>query len=397
MNKKVLVINLGWEQTPLIDRLWERGFELYGVHYNDNYYKNVAFKDILISDLRNLEEILKYAEKIKPDAVISDQCDYSQFAQAVVAQKLKLPGPSIEQAQTGSNKLIQREKSRKAGIKIPEFRLCIDYKEAKISAKEIGYPVILKPIDNRGSFGVNKVSDEAELERYYFDALVNSHSRYVLVERFIPGLHITIDGYVFPGYGAISLALATKKMLGGERQVAMDILYPGELAPRLYSKAMKNNEYVNNSLGFQFGMLHSEYMITEDEEIYLIEVANRGGGVFTSEIIVPAVSGIDLIEQYINDALGWGKSLYNGEISENKTLLKFLSFKAGRIKRFEGLNEIKNNPNVLKFRLTVKPGDVISPITTDANRHGFFIFQSDNGIRSKAEKIVNTIKVIYEQ
>lgn len=148
------------------------------------------------------------------------------------------------------------------------------------------------------------MSEPSDLDSYYFDALVNSHSRLVLAERFIHGVHITVDGYAFPDAGCKSLALATKKMLGGERQVAVDILYPGELDKDIYFKAMQHNETVNTALGFRFGMLHSEYMITETGEIYLIEVANRGGGVYTSEIIVPAVSGIDLVEQYCSDCCG---------------------------------------------------------------------------------------------
>ena len=396
MKKKFLVINLGWEQTPLIDRLSEKGFELYGIHYNEDYYRPSIFKDIFVCDLRNLSEIIDYAGKIKPDAVISDQCDYSQFAQAVIAEKFALPGPTVEQAQTGSNKYIQRMKSKQAGIKIPEFSVCTNTAQALSFSENIGYPVILKPVDNRGSFGVSKVSGEDGIYDAYFSALTNSHSRYVLVEKFISGVHITVDGYCFPGHGCKSLALASKKMLGNERQIAVDILYPGELDREIYERAMANNEFVNNALGFKFGMLHSEYMIDESGEIYLIETANRGGGVFTSEIIVPAVSGIDLLEQYISDAAGCTESLYLGTIERNKTLLKFFSFPAGKIKDIKGLDEIRNDVEVKKLRLIVKPGDTILPITNDANRHGFFILSTDNGIREKAERLENMIKVVYE-
>ena len=396
MKKKVLVINLGWEQTPLIDRLSEKGFELYGIHYSEDYYRPPIFEEVLVCDLRNLTDIVDFAGRIKPDAVISDQCDYSQFAQAVIAEKFGLPGPRIEQAQTGTNKYIQRLKSEQAGVKIPEYAVCTNPEQALSFAEEIGYPVILKPVDNRGSFGVNKVHCGEELYEAYFSALVNSHSRYVLVEKFISGVQITVDGYCFPGYGCKSLALATKKMLGDEKQVAVDILYPGELDDELYERAMTNNEFVNNVLGFKFGMLHSEYMIDESGDIYLIETANRGGGVFTSEIIVPAVSGIDLLEQYISDISDGSKSLYQGNIERNKTLLKFFSFSPGYIKDIAGLDDVVKDDEVKKLRLIIKPGDTIQPVTNDADRHGFFILSCENGIRAKAEKLEKMIKVVYE-
>lgn len=49
MSRRVLVINLGWEQQPLLDLLGQSDFEVYGVHYNDDYYKDIRYRDILIS------------------------------------------------------------------------------------------------------------------------------------------------------------------------------------------------------------------------------------------------------------------------------------------------------------------------------------------------------------
>lgn len=394
---KIIVINLGWEQEPLLDRLNEYDdLEIYGIHYDENYYNKPRYKEILIKDVRDLESMLRFAEKIKPDAVISDQCDYSYFAQSLIAEKYNLPGPRIKEAQIATNKYLQRQRSKEYGINIPDFEICESVDKVYQFANKVGFPIITKPIDNRGSFGVNRIDSKNEIKDFYNDALVNSFSRLVLAEKFIEGVHITVDGYIFQGIGCKSLTLATKILVGTKRQVAIDILYPGELNESVKKKAMNYNEFVNNKLGFKFGMTHSEYMVTRDEKVYLIETANRGGGVYTSEIIVPNVCGIDIVSQYVHDVINNNKLFYKNIIEANQVLLKFFSFKPGRIKQINGLEKILTDKSVLKFRLAVDKGDEILPITTDANRHGFFILKYEGNIKEKCNEIVNKLEVIYE-
>lgn len=391
--KRIIVINLGWEQEVLLDKLLEYELDIYGIHYNEAYYKSPNYKDLLITDLRDLNRILRFAEKIRPDAVISDQCDYSYFAQALIAEKFNLPGPRIKEAQIATNKFLQRTLAREMGIHIPEFKLSVSIDDVYSFAKEVGFPVITKPVDNRGSFGVNKVENESDVEEAYYDALINSHSRFILVEKFIDGIHITVDGYAFKNEPK-SLSLATKMLVGNKRQVAMDILYPGELEPKIYEQSIRYNEFVNSNLGFKFGMTHSEYMI-KDGKVYLIESANRGGGVYTSEVIVPNVSGIDIVSQYVNDALGENKNFYFEKVEKNQVLLKFFKFNPGYVKEIKNLEGVRASKNVLKFRVNVKEGDLIKEITTDANRHGFLIVKDIGNIRSKAEHLTQSIEVVY--
>jgi len=252
--KKILVINIGWEQEPLLDLISQQeNIEVYGVHYNNDYYKSVSYKDLLITDLRNLQSIIDFAKKIETDAVISDECDYSHYAQSCISEILSLPGPNIRQAQLSSNKYLQRLKCKQNNILVPRFSLCADVKEVEDFASKEGLPIILKPIDNRGSFGVNKIDKTSEIPDAFYDALINSHARLVLTEQFVEGIHVTVDGYVFQGTGCKSLALASKGMIGTNRQVAMDILYPGEISDKIYAKTMKTSESACAALGYSFG------------------------------------------------------------------------------------------------------------------------------------------------
>jgi biotin carboxylase len=379
VKKKVLLINLGWEQEPLLNELSHREVELFGVHCNENYSRNYGLKEVLVCDFRDLSAIANFADRVGAEAVLSDECDYSYFAQALVAERRNLPGPTLAEAQKATNKWIQRECAKQGRVLQPQYRLCRFFSEVEQAASELGYPIIVKPVDNRGSFGVNKVNDRSTLLSAYHLALANSHSRLVIVEEFIAGVHITVDGYCFQQSCHRSLALASKTMLGGEKQVAMEITYPGELSESTYQHAIQVNDQVVRALGFKFGMTHAEYMVTPEGDCYLIEIANRGGGVFTSATIVPAVSGVDATKQLVSDAMGLSDELNeNFQITRNGVCLSFFKFEPGVFEGVHGADVFQSDSRALAFRLMIKPGDTIGAIDSDGARHGFVIAKGDS-------------------
>ena len=87
-----------------------------------------------------------------------------------------------------------RETCKKYKIKQPRFFSCYTIEQLNAASKKIGFPLIIKPVDNRGNLGVSKVEKETDIKSAFFDAIINSHSREILVEEFIEGRHITVDG-----------------------------------------------------------------------------------------------------------------------------------------------------------------------------------------------------------
>jgi biotin carboxylase len=217
----------------------------------------------------------------------------------------------------------------------------------------------------------------------------------VIVEQFIQGFEITVDGYVFNGQPR-SLSLARKSHVNSETRVAVDIKYPGEMPEEVYQAAMRNNEKVTQALGYKFGMIHSEYIVEDQtNDIYLVESANRGGGVYTAEVIAPAVSGIDLVKALVNDVLGLPRTQMPEHISRNEVILKFFTFQPGKIEAIHGLDKLNNDPSLLRFRLAVAPGDTIQPISNDANRHGFIIATDPTDVRKKVDELFRLISIQY--
>ena len=86
------------------------------------------------------------------------------------------------------NKDLTYRLVRNAGIPVPRSIKVRDEESALAAAVEIGYPVVLKPLDGNHGRGVGvNLQDETAVRGHYPKAAAETHTGTVLVEKFIPG------------------------------------------------------------------------------------------------------------------------------------------------------------------------------------------------------------------
>ena len=393
---KVLVIACGWEQEPLLKSLFSiESIHVFAVHY-DKEFLNFPFADVLITDLRNLDKILDFAKENKVECVISDQDDFGHTAQAYVASNLNIPGPSFHSAQLSANKYLQRMRCLEVGVKIPKFSLVASIEDLISFVDVNGLPVIIKPIDNRGSIGVLKISSSNELRNKFYQSIGQSYAALCIVEEFIVGREVTVDGYCLSSIPK-SLGIASKEKLDEDLQVSFEIKYPASnITKDLRKKIFKINEDVASILNDDFGFIHSEYLIDADENVYLVESANRGGGCFTSQLIMPEHTGVDVLSQYINDCLGQAVFARNDK-EGREVMLSFISASMGKIKELNGFDLLMNDADVLHCRWTKSIGDRIECVTDDSNRLGFLIVKAVDDVVALTMKKKNLLTITIEK
>jgi cyanophycin synthetase len=86
------------------------------------------------------------------------------------------------------NKDLTNRLVRSAGLPVPRSIQVKDEDSAVAAAHEIGYPVVLKPLDGNHGRGVSvNLQDEAAVRSHYPLASRETHTGTILVEKFIPG------------------------------------------------------------------------------------------------------------------------------------------------------------------------------------------------------------------
>ena len=394
---RLMIIGSTWEQIPLIQKAKEMNAYVLGTDPNE---KAEGFKfcdETAIASPRDLEELLGIAKKFKPDGITADECDYSHFASVYISERLGLNNHGMDAAQNTTNKYIMRKQALDGRIFQPRFFSCYTYEQASAAVDSIGWPVVVKPHDNRGAYGVNIASNHDELKLAFQEAVMFSHSRFTIVESFISGTHITVDGCIDEHGQHKNLAIASKKTIQGSRPIINEVVYPAEINEEDKEHVLEVNQNVIQALGIKSGLTHSEYILDEQNRCFLVETANRGGGVWTSAIMVPILSGVNMSEILIKNALGDSfnvvPNFWKGFVS-----LKFLIFKSGKIKKIAGIQDAEKIKDVEALRINVNCGDTISQPTSGGERHGFVIIKSEKKeiLTKTYEKVIEKIKIEYE-
>jgi len=186
---------------------------------------------------------------------------------------------------------------------------------------------------------------------------------------------VTVDGFCFSN-GHQSLTVASRKFAEGKKPVTKSVSYPSQHDDELKSLLLRNHQRVVEALGYDFGHTHGEYFVTKNNDIYLVECANRGAGVYTSSTINPLITGIDLNEIFLNQALGSD----DFQIEHDKknymrraAMLSFLDFEVGKVVKSLNIDEVKRLPFVRQFRTIYSEKQMVESIENCASRHAMLV------------------------
>ncbi len=122
------------------------------------------------------------------------------MAAARVREATRIPGTTVRTAYLCRDKPAMKEVLRQAGIPCALSTRASDLQSARDFARQVGYPLIIKPPAGAGAAGTWKVRDAGELERVLVESGV-ADGEEVAIEEFIEGHEgyldtLTINGEV---------------------------------------------------------------------------------------------------------------------------------------------------------------------------------------------------------
>jgi len=394
MKKKIMIIGAGDYQLPGIREAKEMGFTTIATDKDPNT-AGLKIADIpYVLDVVDIPNSIKIAKKNDIDGVMTIASDITLPTVAAVAEELGLPGLSRKVVGIATNKALMRETYREHGDPSPEFYSASTLEGIIQAAEKIGYPVVVKPVDNAGSRGVTTVETKKELAHAYALAQEYSRCHKIIVEGFIEGIECTIEGMSYNGCTEI-LAISEKKKPDGYYRVATDLTYPPHFSMEIIDEIKRVVIHAIESMGITFGATHSEVIVTPDSSVILVEIAARGGGFGIFSEVIPLVSGVNAIKETIHMTIGERPDIEAKY--QRSVVLRFFAPPPGRLLAILGLDKVETIPNT-KMGLYKKIGDTIKPLATDGDRTGYILAwgktRSDS-IRA-ADAVEKTVKFVTE-
>ena len=187
MNKQKKIMLLGGSRyiIPIIKKAHELGLYVITCDYlpdNDAHKYSDLYCNISII---NQDEILKKAQELEIDGIMSFACDPGVVTAAYVAEKMNLPFQgSYKSTCILQDKGLFRKFLKDNNFNVPNAKRYTDINEPLNDINYFNWPVIIKPTDSAGSKGVTKVEKPEELKNAIDIAMKDSHNGAFIIEDF---------------------------------------------------------------------------------------------------------------------------------------------------------------------------------------------------------------------
>lgn len=389
MSKKILVIGAGLAQVDAIRKARELGYYVMASDISPNAAGLKAAHESRIFDVKDVESNLKWAKDAEIDGVISYASDITLPTVQAVREALNLPGLGRVPMETSLDKSRQRLLFEKIGMPQPDFEIVENINDLNRAVKRIGFPLVIKPVDNSGSRGVAMVYESGELPYAFTAAMENSKRGLVVVEEFMEGTELTIEGFSINGSHHI-LAISDKFKPEGSYRVATQLVYPAAISDELEQKVIDLICTAYDAVEVDSTPTHSEIILTP-EGPKIVEISCRGGGFYVFSHIVEAASGYDIVANWTRVCAGDPVD----EIMNMKrgVVLGFYAANPGRLVRVVGLEDAQAIDGV-DTELFIKPSEIVPELKTDGSRTGWIIARGQNREQAlmRADQVRDMVK-----
>jgi biotin carboxylase len=401
--KLVLFLGAGRHQRAAIRHAKELGLRVAAIDGNPDA---LALGDADIAEVVNFVDIpqaIAFAEKIRPDGVLTITSDRAVVAVAAVAEALGLPGIGTDVAVGLTHKVEMRRRLERAGVPQPRFGAARTLAGAHAAAADVGFPLVIKPADSGGQRGVFRVESEDELDAAFPESLELSRGGEVILEEFVEGMEMNAMAVVRDGE-VTQLTLSDRHRPPGIGfAVGWIHAYPASLDADGTARAEAMVELTLLELGLRNGIGFPQLIAHPDGRILMIEVAARIPGGQMADLVRHAV-GVDLVEVALRFALG---EPVTDElcVPKHRTPVAIRFFTAqpgplpvGRVRVVGPLDQVLAAPGVVQADSYITPGETIRPVQRDGDRRGYVIATGASGPEAlaRSERAAELVAVEVE-
>lgn len=391
MMKKILVIGAGFLQDFVIQKAVSMGYEVLAVDADPNAPGLAHAHKHALVNIVDEKACLEYAIIEHIDGVVTAATDFGVLSAAYVAQEMGLPGLKYEVAQLIKNKYRVRKCLYEHHVddteQAYEVNATTDIDEL---AKNLNYPVMVKPCDGSGSRGASRVDKPEQLQEACSYAMNGSITHRAEIESFINGQEYGAESIVVDGQIHV-LAIMKKWMTEPPYYAELGHAIPSGLPTEIEAKARECVKNAIYALGVNFGSVNMDVLITPDGKVYIVDIGARMGGNMIGPCVIPYGTGIDYVGAMIQNAVGDPVDFEKKEQSAVAT--KLLAFDAGVIKKLPNMKAIEYEYDVEIYHHMTE-GMKVNEYHTNLDGCGYVVAKGTTVVSAelKAKKALETIK-----
>ena len=363
---------------PVIDAAHKQGYYVITADYLPN---NIAHKwsdEYCNVSIIDKEAVLREAQRLKIDGIMSFACDPGVVAASYVQNKMGLPsfGP-FESVEILQNKDKFRAFLTEHGFNVPQAKGYNNIDDAMNDSNRWEYPVIVKPTDAAGSKGVTRVVREEDLKpalEYAFDHSISGH---IIVEDYIEkkGCSSDTDSMSVDGKLVFTSFCAQRfDAYASNPYTPAAYSWPSTFTKEEESYLISEIQRLITLLNLKTVVYNIEVRVAPNGNPYIMELTPRGGGNRLCEMLRYA-TGVDMITAITRAMVGDPilepivQQPYNGHWAE-------IILHADKSGLFEQLEISKDLPaEIVEEDLWVERGDKVDSFEGANNAIGTLVLK----------------------
>lgn len=380
----------------------------------------VANADLAHSPKLQLEFKNRFHEKPQAILNLSEAC---VPLHAALSKLYELPGPTMEQAFLGRDKVLMRKVCEKLNLNIPRY---VEISSDNFShIKKLKAPWIVKPSIGGGSTLVKRFNNLDELKdalesfdnlakkQYQKDALFeqalnkNGNFRFI-AEEDIGGStqfesqfpynvgEISVESFHF-GKEAKIIAIHDKPIPGNNNPFFEEYVWstPSRIPKKLLEQVHEQMQQIHTFLGPNCHVLHTEFRTLNNQAVLLEFGIRMGGGPIYSSVLKS--TGFDLIDALI--ARGQGEELASTYIKCAPVITHSLWSEAGILKEVKGEKEITQLPFYQEHQIYDQVGELLLRAPVSSRGHGHIVFAGAefNELETSCNQALQKLKFITRE
>jgi len=312
--KKVIVLGAGpirigqgvefdFSTVHAIWAIKEAGYEAIIINNNpETVSTDYTISDKLYFEPLTIEDVMNVIELEKPWGVIVTLGGQTAINLAERLESLNVPiiGTSVAAIERAENRDSFEKLMEGLGIPQPVGQAVTNVEDGVKVAEKIGYPVLVRPSYVLGGRAMQIVNRESELRLYFKEAIVASEETPVLVDKYISGKELEIDG-VCDGKDVYIPGIMEHVERTGVHSGDSISVYPTfSVSQKVKDTIIDYSIRLGVGIGIE-GPFNIQFIVDKEENVYVIEVNPRSSRTVP---FISKVTGVKMANIATRVALG---------------------------------------------------------------------------------------------
>jgi hypothetical protein len=252
----------------------------------------------------------------------------------------------------------------------PRYAIVRDESSFKVALETVGVPCLLKPAGSSGGRGIFKIRNYEqalsifrEFKEYcdpQRDEVYSYFNQEIVLEQELIGSEHSVSGMVADG--KIVVFAITDKKIDPSVPIQYQNATPSALPQEIQQQIVGIAQEAVKLTGINWCGFHIDLMVTA-EGPKILEIGGRLGGECINSHLIPlsrpSINPYQLLLQVVQGINPFTKDNYIDDVTNRSALRILLPPGTGRILRLDGLDQVRQHPNVKDFLQLRSLGDEV--------------------------------------